>query len=207
MTWKYNVGFVILACILTAHPALAQQRGAAIASEVCASCHGPKGNSPSSAFPNLASQQKDYLAAQLKAFRDHTRADPMAQAFMWGMASQLTDEAIGELAAYYASQKATPEKRPDAKLAKQGRDIFEHGIPDEKVPACITCHGARAEGNGPMPRLADQHPEYLLKQLALFKTQVRAGANSPQMHAVTGGMTFDQMAAVAAYISRPEQLK
>ena len=207
MTRKANVGLVILASILTANPAQAQQRGAAIAGQVCASCHGPRGNSASSAFPNLSGQQKDYLTAQLKAFRDHTRADPMAQAFMWGMASQLTDGAIGELAAYYASQKPTPVKRPDVKLAKQGQDTFEHGIPSENVPPCMTCHGPDAQGNGPIPRLADQHTEYLLKQLVMFKTQVRAGANSPQMHAVTGGMTFDQTAAVAAYVSRPEQPK
>lgn len=207
MTWTANVGLVILGSVLTANPTQAQQRGAAIASQICAACHGPKGNSSSSAFPNLAGQQKDYLTVQLKAFRDHTRADPMAQAFMWGMASQLTDDVIGELAAYYGSQKPIPAKRPDPKLAKQGRDIFERGIPGEKVPPCMSCHGPQAEGNGPMPRLAGQHTEYLLKQLALFKTQVRAGANSPQMHAVSGEMTFDQMAAIAAYVTRPEPPK
>src|ERR1700693_2114843 len=46
---------------------------------VCSSCHGPGGRSTSSTFPRLAGQQKDYLVAQLQAFRDKTRADPPAQ--------------------------------------------------------------------------------------------------------------------------------
>jgi cytochrome c553 len=174
-----------------------------MASQVCASCHGPGGNSISPAFPKLAGQQREYLEKQLKAFRDHTRADPMAQAFMWGMTSQLSDQTIADLAAYFSSQKPTLEKRPDAKLAQVGRGIFEQGISSANVAPCLTCHGPVGEGNGIIPRLANQHQEYLLKQLALFKTQVRAEADSPLMHMVTGGMSFDQMTAVAAYLSRP----
>ncbi len=61
---------------------------------VCSSCHGPKGRSISSTFPRLAGQQKDYIEAQLKAFRDHTRADPHAKTYMWGMAARLSDPTI-----------------------------------------------------------------------------------------------------------------
>jgi cytochrome c553 len=50
---------------------------------VCESCHGPGGRSISPTFPRLAGQQKDYLVAQLQAFRDKTRADPHAQTYMW----------------------------------------------------------------------------------------------------------------------------
>lgn len=208
MTLGGKIGlFVLGGSVLMASPLQAQQRGAAMATQICAACHGPKGHSPSSAFPNLAGQQKEYLISQLKAFRDHSRADPMAQAYMWGMAAQLSDEAIADLAAYFAAQKPVRGKQPDAKLAQQGRDIFEHGIPNEHVPPCMSCHGPHGEGNAIIPRIADQHPEYLLKQLALFKTQVRAGANAPQMHAVTGEMTFDQMMAVAAFVSHSEQPK
>jgi cytochrome c553 len=178
-----------------------QPRAAAMASQICASCHGPEGNSSSPAFPRLAGQTKDYLQTQLKAFRDHTRADPMAQAFMWGMAAQLNDQTIAELADYFSSRKPASGKRPDPKLAQAGRDLFEHGIPNSIVQPCMICHGAHGEGNGVIPRLAGQHQEYLLKQLALFKTEARADANSPLMHQVSQGMTFDQMMAVSAYIS------
>src|SRR5258708_37661207 len=46
------------------------------------------------------------------------------------------------------------------------------------VQVCATCHGA--DGNsagGAYPKLAGQHPEYLVKQLIDFKTQ--AGAKQP----------------------------
>jgi len=173
---------------------------AALADQVCASCHGPKGNSISPAFPKLAGQQKEYLQAQLKAFHDHSRGDPMAQAYMWGMTSQLTDDTIAKLAEYFAAQRPSPGKSPDPKIAQAGQEIFERGIAAASVPACISCHGKTGEGNGIIPRLADQHAEYLVKQLVSFKSQIRADANAPPMHAVTGGMTLDQMVAVTASV-------
>jgi cytochrome c553 len=197
-----GVALAVGITVLSWHPLEArQQRGAAIASQICASCHGPEGNSTSPAFPKLAGQQKEYLETQLKAFRDHTRADPMAQAFMWGMAAQLNDQTITELAVYFSSRKPTAGKRPDAKLVQAGRGIYEQGIPNTIVGPCTTCHGPHGEGTGVIPRLADQHLEYLLKQLALFKTEVRADANAPFMHQVSGNMSFDQMMAVSTYLS------
>jgi cytochrome c553 len=44
------------------------------------------------------------LADQLKAFRDQSRHDPSAQAYMWGIARSLSDDQIEALASYYASQ-------------------------------------------------------------------------------------------------------
>lgn len=170
------------------------------ATQVCASCHGPKGDSISPAFPKLAGQQKTYLETQLKAFRDRTRADPMAQAYMWGMTSQLGDETLGNLADFYSKQPPARGKLGDPKLIQAGRSIYEQGLPAAKVQACVTCHGKGAEGNGIFPRLAGQHSEYLVKQLVLFKSQLRADASAPIMHNVTTGISFDQMEAVAAYL-------
>ena len=69
-------------------------------SAICASCHGPGGNSVNPLGPNLAGQKEQYLAKQIKAFRDGTRKDPM----MAPMVAALTDEDIANLAAYYAAQ-------------------------------------------------------------------------------------------------------
>src|ERR1700676_4883446 len=62
--------------------------------ETCGTCHGINGRSVSPTFPNLAAQTATYIEAQLKAFKDQSRADPDAQAYMWGMASQLSDTTI-----------------------------------------------------------------------------------------------------------------
>jgi cytochrome c553 len=177
----------------------AQEAEARLANQVCASCHGPKGDSISPAFPKLAGQRPEYLENQLKAFRDRTRADPMAQAYMWGMTSQLSDDSIKKLAAFYSGQKPAPGKAGDPKLAQRGKTIYEGGIPSAKVQACTACHGANAEGNAIFPRLAGQHAEYLVKQLVLFKSSMREGGNAPIMHNVSIGMTFEQMEGVAAY--------
>lgn len=68
-------------------------------SATCAACHGPNGISPNDMWPNLAGQKAGYLAAQMKAFRDGKRTDPM----MAPMAAPLSDDDIANLAAYYSS--------------------------------------------------------------------------------------------------------
>jgi cytochrome c553 len=165
----------------------------------CALCHGPKGDSPSSAFPKLAGQQAAYIDAQLKAFRSQTRGDPGAQAYMWAMASRLDDAAIAGLAAYYAAQKAMVGTPADPALMAEGKKIYEQGIPEEKIIACFSCHGPDAKGQDTIPRLAGQHAPYLVKQLAYLKSQLRG--NAPIMHAAIGeDMTLHQMEAVAGYV-------
>lgn len=68
-------------------------------SAVCAGCHGGAGISPNPIWPNLAGQKEQYLAAQLKVFKDGTRQN----AQMSPMATGLSDEDMANLAAYYAS--------------------------------------------------------------------------------------------------------
>lgn len=95
-------GFTLLASLLAFHGALAADLEAGkAAAAVCAGCHGPKGISATGAFPNLAGQKAEYLTAQLKAFRAKTRVAPV----MNGMAANLKDADIDNLAAYFASLK------------------------------------------------------------------------------------------------------
>lgn len=65
----------------------------------CSGCHGANGVSANNLWPNLKGQKADYLAKQLKAFRDGQRQDPM----MSGMAKPLSDADIANLAAYFSS--------------------------------------------------------------------------------------------------------
>jgi cytochrome c553 len=186
----------------TGRQAQAQPQDAAtMVSEVCSACHGPKGNSPESAYPRLAGQQKDYLEIQLKAFRDRARGGPMAQAYMWTQASRLSDGMIVKLAAYFAEQEPSNPGPPDSSVLQTGQTIYERGIPSARVVACTTCHGKQAQGDAVIPRLARQHPEYLVKQLVSFKNEIRADTNAAPMHAVTSGMTLQQIIAVAEWAS------
>jgi cytochrome c553 len=167
------------------------------ATSVCQNCHGPGGDSASSTFPRLNGQQADYIAAQLKNFRDHSRADPHAQAYMWGMASQLDDTLIAGLAKYYAGQKPQPPQSGGA-LAAAGRKIYMNGVTAENIPSCQICHGANGEGKGAFPRLAGQHADYLKKQMEAFRSTLRDNA---VMHANTKDMTDSQIEALASYLS------
>ncbi len=188
-----------LAILFTAGAVAApsQQSAKALASGVCAACHGPEGRSVSPVFPRLAGQQSAYIMLQLDAFRGHLRADPNAQAYMWGMSSQLGDDTIKDLADYYAAQKPVPGQPGDPKVVAAGADIFVNGIPAQGVPACASCHGANAEGAAAFPRLGGQHIDYLVAQLQGFQSGLRS--NAPIMLAAVRTLTAEQIRAVAVY--------
>lgn len=184
-------------CDEIAPPSDAAQSASRTVNTTCQNCHGPGGNSISPTFPRLNGQKADYLAAQLKAFRDHTRADPHAQAYMWGMAATLDDALVGELAKYYASRPATQPQMGGA-LAAEGKKIFMDGVEKDHVPPCQACHGEHGEGNGTTPRIAGQHGDYLIKQLEAFRALLR---QNEVMHANTKDMTDSEIEAVVSYLA------
>jgi len=96
---KISILIALLALGLNASPAFAGDAAAGKAkSSTCAACHGAAGISNNDIWPNLAGQKAGYLKAQLKAFRDGKRQDPM----MSSMAAPLSDADIDNLAAYYS---------------------------------------------------------------------------------------------------------
>lgn len=66
--------------------------------EPCAACHGANGVSVSGDIPNLAGQKEQYIAGQLKAFK----AEKRKNGIMNPIASQLSDEDIKDLAAFWS---------------------------------------------------------------------------------------------------------
>jgi cytochrome c553 len=197
------IGAAVGAMALIAHGADVTERtsstDAALQKTIvtCGTCHGVHGRSVSPTFPNLAAQTPTYIEAQLHAFKDQTRADPDAQAYMWGMASQLSDASISGLAGYFSQQAPPPGNGANAALTAQGRQLFAEGVPERQIPACASCHGAQAQGNGPFPRLAGQHAAYLLRQLLVIQSVLRT---APVMHGVIKDLTRPQMESVVAYL-------
>ena len=166
--------------------------------QTCGTCHGTNGRSVSPTFPNLAAQTAPYLEAQLKAFKDQTRADPDAQAYMWGMAAQLSDAQISELADYFSKQPAPAAgKSGGPAVIARGKQVFEEGVPARQIPPCASCHGAHGEGMATFPRLAGQHAPYLLKQILVIQNALR---NAPVMHGVVKDLSREQILAVTAYL-------
>ena len=174
--------------------------GDTLAMQVCSNCHGPTGNSVSPNFPNLAAQQEAYVAAQLHAFKGHSREDPAGFEYMWGLSHNLTDKQIQELAAHFAGQKLERqgvEGRPDRIAA--GKAIFTSGLPDQSVPACSSCHGPDGMGNAAAPRIAGQHADYLVKQLKVFQRTNQRPAGVV-MKTVAHELTRQNMENVSAYL-------
>jgi len=164
---------------------------------LCSTCHGPRGISTSAEFPILAAQRKGYLEAQIDAFRKKTRAEKDAHDFMWGIAGNLDEPIIGGIAAYYAAQPPAQGRSDDPVLVGKGKELFDKGLPDRGVPACMACHGADAAGSADFPRLAGQHAKYVVKQLNYIQSLVRA---APVMHGIVKDLTPNEIQAVAAYV-------
>jgi cytochrome c553 len=96
--WLLLVGLMLAAPICNAASIYA---GQARAAAVCSQCHGIRTPSHDSIFPMLAGRDADYLKTALKQYRDKTRKSDIMNA----IAGSLTDEDIGNVAAYYAKLK------------------------------------------------------------------------------------------------------
>jgi len=67
----------------------------------CGGCHGPAGAGIPGEYPRLGGQFAEYLAAQLKAFKEGARAnDP--NGMMRGVTARMTDQEIRAVAEYAA---------------------------------------------------------------------------------------------------------
>ena len=79
---------------------LAKAKGKATG-QSCIDCHGADGNAPiDPTYPKLGGQYADYLAHALQAYRSGDRQN----ALMTNQATQLSDQDIADLAAYFGSR-------------------------------------------------------------------------------------------------------
>ena len=84
-------------------PAAGEQKAA-----TCAACHGSDGVSQIPTNPILAGQYQSFLEQALKDYRSGARQS----AIMAGFASQLSDEDIEDLAAWFSSQSGPLQTAP-----------------------------------------------------------------------------------------------
>jgi len=175
-------------------PAKAQS----IANQICAACHGADGNSPLPMNPSLAGQHPEYLFKQLNEFKSGNRNN----AVMMGMVAGLSAEDMRNLSAYYAAQKLREAAAKDKDLVAHGRKLFRGGNLATGVAACAGCHSPNGAGiPSQYPRLAGQHPEYVVTQLKAFRAGERANDTNNMMRAVAARLTDKEIAAVAEYLS------
>jgi len=187
---------IMLGLISAAHgagdPAIGKDKSAA-----CGACHGADGNSAVPTFPSLASQSEGYLIKQLQNFKTGVRNDPV----MSDQAKAIDDADIPHLAAYFASQKRTPNTAAtNPELVAQGRKLFLGGNIASGVPACSSCHGPTGNGNpaAGYPSLSGQQAQYTVTQLQRFKSGERAG---DMMRGSVARLSDAEMNALAEYLA------
>lgn len=155
----------------------------------CANCHGANGNSTAPEIPNLAGQNADYLAEQMRRFMDGRRKDT----FMQGLIKAMSEQERADAVAYLSSQVMRPQSVPAA-----AGQIAEGKAYYDKV--CFRCHGEKALGSATIPRLAGQQPGYVTKSLKRYRDGTGERLE-PLMAANTKNMSDAQIQAVAAYVA------
>jgi cytochrome c553 len=176
-------------------------RGQAIASQVCASCHAADGNSTGGAYPKLAGQHPEYLYKQLVDFKAQPGKTPARNnPIMAGMVAALSDQDMRNVSAYFASQTEKPGAARNKATVPLGEKIYRGGLADKGVPACASCHGPAGAGMpSQYPRLSGQWADYTAAQLVAFRDETR-GNNAP-MHDIASRLSDKEIKAVADYIA------
>ena len=178
-------------------------KGQQTASQVCAACHGPDGNSPLPVNPNLAGQHPEYIFKQLSNFKSASgKAAERVNPIMAGIAAPLNESQMKDVAAYYSSQAPRPRQGRDQKLVEAGQAIYRGGITAKGVAACAACHSPSGAGMpAQFPRIAGQHAEYTAAQLKAFRSGERANDVNRMMRLTAGKLSDYEIAAVSEYIA------
>ena len=165
----------------------------------CNACHGADGNSASPMWPNLAGQNAPYILAQLTAFKDGSRKDPL----MSGQAMMLSAEDMANLAVYFESLPAAAQSVADEKLLERGEALYRGGNKEEEAAACLACHGPTGRGNpaAKYPALKGQHAAYTTKQLNDYANATRTTDGKTHiMRDIAANLGEKDIAALSSYI-------
>lgn len=161
----------------------------------CAACHGQAGEGVSDgSVPAIGGQHFKVVARELVEFRHGARVDTRMQHFAGSMDLAFSQQ-IADVAAYISSLEPKPVQRAgDDKRLAEGSEIYSR--------ACRRCHGPTAQGNNNwfVPRLAGQHPEYLVQQMQAFVSSKRPDLKKDHAE-VLGALNSDQLASVAEYLA------
>lgn len=165
---------------------------------VCGACHGPDGNSMAPNFPKLAGQGERYLTKQLHDIKSGKRT----VLEMTGLLTNLSDQDLADIAAYFSSQKGSVGAA-DEKLVARGQDLFRGGKVEQGMPACTGCHSPNGAGNAAagFPHLGGQHAQYVTKQLTDFREGNRTNdGDTLVMRSIAAKLSNKDIEAVSSYI-------
>jgi cytochrome c553 len=162
--------------------------------ELCASCHGANGRSDMAGTPVLAGQHSFYAITQLYLFREGRRDNPA----MTAVAKTMKDEDLRGFSDFIATLPAVPAP-PPATPADPARMARGQALAQEH--RCLLCHGADLSGGQQVPRIAQQHEDYLQLSLQGFRTGKRPGYTQAMGEAV-GRVPPEDLDTLAYYVAR-----
>lgn len=206
-SWQNTIptlGFRLLLILCLAFSSQAKTAGNALSGEkkalICSACHGAQGISNNPEWPHLAGQHASYLIKQLMDFKQGTRQAPT----MTPLVANLSAEDIADIAAYYAQLPAVSTTKTDKLSPTRGQTLYKEGDKEQKITACITCHGPDGRGNAEagFPSLRHQSMTYLVQQMHAFKSQQRQNDLNGLMHDISQHLNDDDVTALSEYISK-----
>ncbi|WP_068119417.1 c-type cytochrome [Tropicimonas marinistellae] len=154
---------------------------------MCRTCHGIDGYAQIPIAPHIGGEPKEYLEAQLMAFKTGAREHEMMSVVTAGLSAQQ----ISDVSAWYASHTA---------LATLPEGVSENDAPE----ACVSCHGA--DGISVLldaPNLAGEVNIYIDTQLKAFRigkrkheimSEIAAGLNDAEIREVADWYSQVQLA-------------
>ena len=173
--------------------------GRKIAESSCARCHGANGISSARGTPHIAGQRAGYLHLQLRTYQSGARA----QTPMGGAVRYLRDDALVNVAAYYASLEP-PRAAPGTKAAAD-TDPVQAG--KNAATACAGCHGESGVSSIPgTPSLAGLDPKSFSAAMAAYKSGERRHDMMKSLAAGLGDTAIGNLALYYA-LQKPEKTK
>ena len=176
--------------------------------EMCIGCHGIPGYQNSfpeiHKVPKISGQSDKYIVASLTAYKKGDRKHPTMRA----IAASLTEQDIGDLAAFYEqlggpAAAAPPDDAPPA--SPEVAALLTKG-------ACSSCHGVNFSKpiDGAYPKLAGQHADYLFVALRSYAAEgtPQVGRANPIMGAQVKAFSRAELKSMADYLaSLPGELR
>ncbi len=164
---------------------------------VCQACHGANGNSTNPDWPSLAGIGADYIADQLKNFKDGKRANPV----MMPNVANLSPEDMADLGAYFDGLTNTGLEA-DPSYWQAGEKLYRAGDSARSIPACMACHGPTGRGNEPakFPGLRGQQSVYVSKQLNDYASGARSTGPNGIMQTIAKRLSPEDIRNLASYL-------
>jgi cytochrome c553 len=164
---------------------------------VCAACHGATGNSANPEWPSLAGLGGDYIAEQLKNFKEGKRNNPV----MMPIVAPLNPQDMADLGAYFSGLTNTGLEA-DPSYWQAGEKLYRGGDATRSIPACMACHGPTGAGNSAakFPALRGQQPNYFAKQLNDYASGARATGPNAIMQTIAKRLSPEDIRNLAAYV-------